>query len=326
MNNKHAVIVDCDPGIDDSLALLLLLKSPEINIVGITTVSGNVPAELGAKNVFKVLKLTDRLDIPVYIGASNPLTVPYVSAQDTHGDDGLGNSRIPPVKVQAKHGAIDFILRTFQNAPQTELLVLGPMTNIAMCLRQDPHIFDQTKRLIAMGGNYASFGNCSPVAEYNFWCDPHAAKEVFTKSHVKIEMVGLDVTRKIVLTPNILEYIKQVGGPIADFIKKITRFYIDFHWQQEGLIGCVINDPLAAACLLLPDLLSGFASYTKIAATGTARGESIVDAHDFWHKKPNSYIYTKVDQKSFWTLFLSRVIGISPTEIAKVLVQLGVEL
>lgn len=325
MNATRNVIIDCDPGIDDSLALLLALKSPDLNVVGITTVCGNVPPEIGAQNALKVLALADRLDIPVYVGANRPLRVPYTSAQDTHGDDGLGNSEWPAVtKVGPAKGAVNFIVETLTAEPQTSILALGPLTNIAEALNRDVSLFEQVDQFTLMGGSYKSHGNCSPVAEYNFWCDPDAAAQVFAKLPVPIQMVGLDVTREIVLTPSLLAYMQDVNPELGVFIKKITQFYFDFHWQQERVIGCVINDPLAVAVMSQPDLLSGFGAYTTVVTDGVARGQSIVDDHQFWQRPANTQVMTTVDVAGFWQLFLKRVLGATDPDLTRVLRQLKV--
>jgi len=325
LNTKKNIIIDCDPGIDDSLALLLALQSKELNVIGITIVSGNAPASIGAQNALKVLELLDRLDIPVYIGAEEPLEVPFVSAQDTHGEDGLGDSQIPLItSTQPKANAISFIKDTLKQNSETTVLALGPLTNIALALKEDPDCFAQVSRFIVMGGSYRSHGNCSPVAEFNFWCDPDAAKFVFSQNlPVPIEMVGLDVTRKIVLTPTVLEYMKHTQNEkIYRFIEQITQFYFEFHWEHEKVLGCVINDPLTIAYLLDPELAQGFNSHVEIATSGISRGQSIVDDHDFWQLADNCYILTNVDQTAFWHLFLTRVLKTEENELSQVLPQL----
>jgi purine nucleosidase len=160
------------------------------------------------------------------------------------------------------------------------------------------------------------------VAEYNFWCDPDAAKVVFDLMPVPIQMVGLDVTRKIVLTPSLLTYIKDINPELGSFVEKITKFYFDFHWQYERVIGCVINDPLAVAAMIDPAILAGFESYTTVATTGVARGQSIVDDHDFWHTPANGEIMTDVDVSAFWRLFLTTVFGATEPDLTQVLNQL----
>lgn len=320
---KKKIILDCDPGIDDALALLLALSSPELDIVGITTVCGNVPADLGADNVLRVLDFMNRLEIPVYCGAERPLVRGYVSAQDTHGADGLGESRIPPVQGVSWHsGAVDFILDTLRTEESLTIVAIGPLTNLALALRRDRKAFQNLSRFISMGGNFRSYGNCSPVAEYNYWCDPDAAHEVFENLGKPIHMLGLDVTRKIILTPNLLEYMHDLNPDRAEFIREITRFYLDFHWKQEKIIGCVINDPLAVAYAIDPNICKGFDAYTAIVTEGICIGQSVVDSMNFWHREPNSHVLTQTDPLAFMTLFLSRIFQEEPCRIQPVLSEI----
>ena len=305
------VIIDCDPGIDDALALLLALASPELDIVGITTVSGNVPADMGGRNARKVLRQADRPDIPVYIGEMMPLCGTYVDAMDTHGSDGLGESFLPDVPGEFPgKTALKFLEEELEKG-EISILALGPMTNLARLFQKRPDLIERVPRLVSMGGSFRSHGNCSPVAEYNYWCDPEAAKicfELFAKAGKKIEMVGLDVTRQIVLTPNVVSYMERLDKKTGEFIRKITGFYMDFHWEQEGIIGCVINDPLAAAYLVDPSMCSGFDSFLDVETEGICRGQTVVDSMNFWKKKPNSHVLTGTDAKRFMSFFLSRIL------------------
>lgn len=300
------VLLDMDPGIDDSLALLLALGSPELQVVGITTVSGNVPAELGAKNALRVLELCGRDDVPVFKGSERPLLVPLVTAQDTHGEDGLGETFLPEPQMGFRDGGVDFILSSLYEHPGLTIIAVGPLTNIAAALQRDPQAFDRLGRLVVMGGSAKSHGNCSPVAEYNFWADPHAAAYVF--QHLSdIVMVGLDVTRRAVLTPNHRELLRQFGTPTARFIRRITRFYLDYHWRQERTLGCVINDPLAVAVVLAPDLVTARPYYVEVVTDGPARGQAMVDFGRFHRRTPNAHVCLTVDAQRFMRLFLKRV-------------------
>lgn len=320
MNAAKKVIIDCDPGIDDALALMLAVSSPELEIMGITVVCGNVPAHMGAENALKVLKMMGRTDIPVFIGEQSPLVRTYVDAMDTHGDDGLGESHYPQVtEIRPSEGAVQFLARTLRDAAEApdekkiSIIALGPMTNIASLIRQYPDSLAGLDELVSMGGSYKSHGNCSPIAEYNYWCDPHAAKEVYeafsTLTGKQIHMIGLDVTREIVLTPNLLEYMQCLNPERGEFIRRITRFYFDFHWKQEGIIGCVINDPLAVAYFIDRTMCSGFAAHTEVETEGICLGQTVVDDHDFWKREKNCFILTKTDALQFMKFFFTRVIG-----------------
>lgn len=315
---KTKVIIDCDPGIDDALAIMLALKSSEMEVVGITVVCGNAPVEMGFQNAKKILKQLNRLDVPVYIGESKPLCREYINALDTHGEDGLGNSFLPDVPgYQQKCNAVDFLASTLKKE-KISVIALGPMTNLAALIKKDREAFDHMEELISMGGSFKSHGNCSPVAEYNYWCDPDAAALVYGTMYQNgklVHMVGLDVTRKIVLTPNILEYICRLNKEMGEFIRKITKFYFDFHWQQEHIIGCVINDPLAVAYFLDRNICTGFDSYVQIETKGISIGQSVVDAMDFYQKEANARVLTETDSFCFFTMFLSRLLDVEEEKL-----------
>lgn len=304
---KRKVIIDCDPGIDDSLAILLALNSDELEVLGLTITSGNVPARMGAKNALKTLQIANRLDIPVYVGEEFPLQRKLITAQDTHGEDGIGENFYDDVKGDILEGGVDFIIDTLKREENVSIIALGPLTNIAKALMKDKDAFDNLDEFVSMGGAFRIHGNCSPVAEFNYWVDPHAADYTYKHLPKKIHMVGLDVTRKIVLTPNIIEFINRLEKEKSKFITEITRFYIDFHWQQEGIIGCVINDPLAVAYFIDRNLCKGFDSYVEVVHDGVAIGQSIVDSFNFYKKEPNAHVLTQTDEKAFMKMFLKRI-------------------
>ena len=305
---RRKVIIDCDPGIDDALAILLAVNSDELEVVGLTVCSGNVPVDLGAKNALTVLKKCRALHIPVYAGEANPLERELVTAQDTHGEDGLGENFYEEVEgVTYKEGAVDFIIDTLRKEEKVSIIALGPLTNIAKALMKDKEAFVYMDEFVSMGGAFRIHGNCSPVAEFNYWVDPHAADYVYQQLGHKIHMVGLDVTRKIVLTPNIIEFIGRLDKDMAKFITEITRFYIDFHWEQEGIIGCVINDPLAVAYFIDRSLCEGFDTYVQVVTDGIAMGQTLVDVANFYRKESNAKVLTLVDEKRFMDFFLRRI-------------------
>lgn len=318
--DKRKVIIDCDPGIDDALAIILALKSKEIEVIGITTVSGNVESLQGAKNALKVLKLLGRLDIPVYLGESKPVKRELVTAQDTHGEDGLGETFLEEVSSEyIRENGVDFILNTLKNQENVSIIALGPLTNLYRAIEKDSETFHRVKEIVSMGGAYKSHGNCSPVAEFNYWVDPHGAREFLKKFNGEFTMVGLDVTREIVLTPNLREMIHQFKDEIGDFIYDITRFYVDFHWEQERTLGCVINDPLAVEYFINRELCEGFKAYVDIACEDISMGQSVVDVADFYKKRKNVFVLDKVNSKEFIISFLNKIFPSHKEDIKNVL-------
>ena len=297
---------------------MLALQSEELEIVGITIVCGNCPVEMGFGNAKKVLKHMGRLDVPVYIGVEKPLRREYVNALDTHGEDGLGESFLPEVEgFRQEMGAVEFLASKLKEG-HISVIALGPMTNLATLLEQDRVAFDQIEEFVSMGGTFKSHGNCSPVAEYNYWCDPDAAAKVYDAMYQngrKIHMIGLDVTREIVLTPTILEYMCRINAKRGAFIKKITKFYFDFHWQWEHIVGCVINDPLAVAYFIDPSICEGFESFVQIETKGISLGQSVVDSMNFYRKEPNAKVLTQVDTYRFFEMMLSRVLEVEPESL-----------
>lgn len=332
--NARKVIIDCDPGIDDALALILALKSKELDILGITTVSGNVDAYKGAENAFKILKKMNREEIPVYMGEDKPLKRDYIDATDTHGTDGLGETELSLGEgVELHKDAVGFIRDTLEvqaySGEKVSIIALGPLTNIAKVVKDYPEVLHGLDEFVSMGGTFKSHGNCSPVAEYNYWCDPDSAKIVYEAFSERkdlqdklIHMVGLDVTRKILLTPNILEYMKSLNEELGSLIEQITRFYFNFHWKQEEVIGCVINDPLAVAYFYDRSLCEGRSFYTTITTEGESIGESIVDEYDFWKKPKNSFVLERTKPFAFFSLFIEKVFDCKKEEIEPILKQI----
>lgn len=349
--NKR-VIIDCDTGIDDALALMLAVASKDIEVAAVTVVCGNVPTDIGAANTRLVLKLMGREDIPVIAGAAKPLARPLVTAQDTHGMDGLGETKWGRMAAAGEKTDIEeisaaaYIAQSLAKEPGLSVIALGPMTNIAAAMQMDCEAFKNIGCFISMGGSYKSHGNCSPVAEFNYWVDPEAARYVYEHTPVKLHMVGLDVTRKIVLTPDIQSLISRFENERAEFILDITKFYTDFHWKQERVLGCVINDPLAVAYFieqcageneringengLYTDktglcgqarLCTGFESYVTVETDGLCVGQTIVDDHGFWRKPSNALVLTKTDVYRFMRLFLNTLFPQYEQEIKAGLAQ-----
>lgn len=303
---KKKIIIDCDPGIDDSLAILLAINSNEVDLIGITIVGGNVDAMKCAINAIKVLEIGGRLDIPVYLGESKPLVRELETAEETHGEGGLGKIIVQKSEDHKliRNGAIDFLLA---NSSDCHLITIGPMINLARAIQKDKETFNKFLSITSMGGAYKSHGNCSQVAEFNYWVDPHAAQLVYENYDKPITMVGLDVTRECVLTPNYRQLLKFIDTPVSNFIYDITEFYVDFHWSQERTLGCVINDPLAIAYFIDNTLADGFYSNLEMVVEGNAVGQSMIDVQGFYKRESNVFVLTEVESTRFMNMFFKRL-------------------
>lgn len=304
---KEKIIMDVDPGIDDSLAILLALKSDKFDIQGLTVVSGNIEVNQATQNCLKAVQMAGRDDVKVYKGMELPLEKEYIDATDTHGLDGIGENFFDDIYLKAEEEhAVDFILDTIRtNENEITILALGPLTNIAMAIKKDPETMKKVKQIIIMGGAAKFHGNCSPVAEYNFWVDPHAAKRVFKADLLNAVLVGLDVTHNIIMTPNIREVIRQLDTDLSKYIYDITQFYVDFHWKQERTIGCVINDPLVPAILIDESIIQMEHAYVDVETEGIAIGQSVVDfSGKYMNGETNAKVCMKVNSKRFFEIFL----------------------
>lgn len=315
---RKKVIIDCDPGIDDSLAIMLALSLEEIEVLGITIVCGNSPTEMGAGNAAKVLRQMNRSDIPIFTGECTPLKRDYVNALDTHGTDGLGESFLDPVEgFVPQKDAVSFLEETILRT-HCSVIELGPMTNLARLILKNPDAFAAIDELVSMGGAFKSHGNCSPVAEYNYWADPDAAALVYAtaaKQKRMIHMIDLDVTRQIVLTPDLIAYLKRLDENTGSFVQAITKFYLDFHWEWEHMIGCVINDPLAVAYFADHSLCSGFDAYTAVETGGISIGQTVIDSMNFYKKESNSIVMTQTDPVRFFTFFFAALLRKNPDKL-----------
>ncbi len=298
------IIIDADPGIDDSIAIILANNVVEYEILGISLVSGNVHVEKGKKNILRISKFLDR-DFKIYMGSSSPLSKEFINAEDTHGEDGLGETYLDYEGKDSDGDAINFLV---EEARKGDLIIfaLGPLTNIARALKRDRAAFKDI-RIIIMGGNFKSHGNMSPVAEFNFYVDPDAADYVIKNAPNKVEIMPLDVTRKFVLTPSILSYMKRLNPEVGNFVEKITNFYMDFHWEYEKIIGSVINDPLTIILERKQELFKGRAFNAECITDGPARGMLMVDEMDFLKREKNIILYEDLDVFEVWKYFLEEI-------------------
>jgi pyrimidine-specific ribonucleoside hydrolase len=268
------VIIDTDPGIDDCLALLLALNSPELDVRAISISYGNTVVENAYRNCVEILRRANRR-VPIGIGARRPLKRQLEVAADTHGPSGLGYAEVPPPGV-----ILDYVRpleRLLEAQPEPVTLVtLGPITSFALVLRANPDLVrEKVTRHVAMIGNIEAAGNQTRFSEFNAWCDPEALATVLA-AEIPTEMIGLDVTRKLIMKAN--EVDRLAHTPEAMWLHDALRFYVEFHRKQEGLDGAVVNDVLAIAYLVQPDVLTfSDLRITVDPGDGHSRGRTKLD-------------------------------------------------
>ena len=262
------VIIDTDPGVDDALALLLAMRSPELKIEAITPAAGNVPLDLTLPNALRLVEIAGRTDIPVAAGAKGPLLRRLVTATYAHGENGLGGAVFPEPKIKpVAQPAAELIRQIIRKYPgEVTLLTLGPLTNIAAALDSDAELARMVRGLTMMGGSLSG-GNITPAAEFNIYVDPEAARIVF-QSGIPITMVGLDVTRKTSLTDEHLRQLEAGQNPSSQAAAKIARNAIEHNRQQGFLVGPNMHDSLAIASFLDPSLLKWKEYYVDVETTG----------------------------------------------------------
>ena len=262
------VIIDTDPGVDDALALLLAMRSPELKIEAITAVAGNVPLELSLPNALRMVEISGRTDIPVAAGAKAPLQRRLVTATYAHGENGLGGAVFPePTIKPVSQPAAELIRQIIRKYPgEVSLIPIGPMTNIATALDLDSELAGMVRGIVMMGGSLSG-GNITPAAEFNVYVDPEAARIVF-QSGIPITMVGLDVTRKTSLTEEHVRVLEAAKNPVSQAAAKIGRNAINHNREQGFLIGPNMHDSLAVAGFLDPSLLTLKDYYVDVETTG----------------------------------------------------------
>jgi pyrimidine-specific ribonucleoside hydrolase len=301
------VLVDCDPGLDDALALLLVLASPELELLGVTTVAGNQTLERTTENALKVLQLAGRNDIPVSAGAARPLAGELVVAADAHGESGLGGLVLPaPSASPVEERAVDFLAEQLRSSEEPVVVfALGPLTNMALLLALRPRAAARIHRLVLMGGAIAE-GNQTASAEFNIWTDPEAAARVF-ESGLDLTMVGLDVTNRAVLRPADADRLRS-GGPVGSAAAEMLDFYLGFYEEAYEHGGAPIHDALAIAQALRPELLTVLHRHVEIELSGICRGRTVVDMRQRTTlPEPNAHVAVDVDVEAFREFLLERL-------------------
>jgi inosine-uridine nucleoside N-ribohydrolase len=297
------ILVDCDPGHDDAIALLLALASPEVEILGVTTVAGNQTLEKTTANAIRVLEFAGRTDVPVAAGADRPLVREQFVAAYVHGETGLDGPDLPPPQREPvdRHAA-DFLADKIREVGGGVTLVpVGPLTNVALMLALHPDA--RPERIVLMGGAIAE-GNVTPAAEFNIWCDPEAAARVFA-SGIDVTMIGLDVTHKALFTQ---AHIGRLAGRVGEMVTELLRFYDTFHRNVYGFDGSPIHDAMAVAHVLRPGLVETLERNVEIdVESELCRGRTVVDLWLRTEREPNAHVGVEVDADGFLELLIERI-------------------
>lgn len=312
------IIIDTDPGVDDSMAIFFALASPELDVVGLTTIFGNVHTRLATKNALRLLEIADRTDIPVAHGADNALTQPYEGPVPfVHGDDGQGNLDLPNPTTQAVDvNAAQFIIDQLRDNPgKITLVPVGPLTNIALALRMEPRITKWVDEVVLMGGNAIVPGNASPAGEANIRNDPEAADLVFGADW-KVTMVGLDVTLKVIMSPEHLAEYATHNNPLSKHITKIVPFYQNFFEKSyPGSRGIFVHDSSAIAYILDPSLFTTEQWPIRVGTQGLGRGKTWPNvSKDYvlppWQDRPLVNVCVGVDGERLVNMELAYLKGV----------------
>ena len=307
---KQKIIIDTDPGQDDAVAILLALASPELDILGITAVAGNVPLKLTEKNARKICELAGKPDSRVFAGASRPLMRQLVTAEEVHGKTGLDGPDLPEptMPLESQH-AVDFIVETLmrEEPGSVTLCPLGPLTNIALALIREPRIASRIGRNVLMGGGFFEGGNVTPAAEFNIYVDPHAADVVF-RSGAPIVMMPLDVTHKVLTRAGRVAAIRALGSKVGVATAQMLEFFERFDEEKYGSDGGPLHDPCVIAWLLRPELFKG-RECNVIVETGSelTMGMTVIDWWGVTKRPKNATVMRDVDDEGFFALLVDRL-------------------
>lgn len=301
------IVIDCDPGQDDAIALMLACASPELEVVGVTAVAGNVSVDRTAANARRIVEFAGCPDVPVFAGCDRPLRRPRLHATRIHGESGLEGLHLPEPKtgVQPRH-AVEFIVDTARQRDGVTLCTLGPLTNVATALTRAPDLAGRLARIVAMAGARHG-GNETPVAEFNVYADPDAAARVFA-SGVPIVMVGLDVTHKALVTPARLAALRARGGRAGVAAASLCDFPQRYRPERYGDPGLPLHDPCVIAYVLRPELFGGKSCAVAVETESElTRGQTVVDWWQRTDRPPNAAVVDRLDAEGFFALLVERL-------------------
>ncbi len=303
------IILDCDPGHDDAIALILALASPELELKAVTTSTGNQTPDKTLRNALRILTLLQRSDIPVAGGAVKPLMRELIIADNVHGESGLDGPDLPePNFAPQTCNAVELIAQTLRASQQPVTVVAtGPLTNIALLLTSHPELHAKISRIVIMGGA-AMLGNWTPAAEFNIYVDPEAAEIVF-QSGLPIVMAGLDVTHRAQIMSEDIERFRHLGNPVADVVADLLDFFMEYHKQEKwGFQGAPLHDPCTIAWLIKPEIFTCVDRWVGVETQGKyTQGMTVVDYYSLTANQPNTTVMMDVDRQAFVDLLVERI-------------------
>ncbi|MEM6589493.1 MAG: nucleoside hydrolase [Pseudomonadota bacterium] len=304
------IIIDTDPGQDDAVAILLALGSPELDLLALTCVAGNVPLHYTTTNARKICELAGRTDLPIYAGCEAPINRPLITAEHVHGRTGLDGPTLPdPTMPLAKGHAVDYLIDTLREEPEktVTLVPIGPLTNIATALTRAHDIAARIKEIVLMGGAHFAGGNVTPSAEFNIYVDPEAAQIVF-RSGVPITVLPLDVTHKALVTQAHTAAFSALPGAAGPAVAAMTSFYDRYDREKFGQAGAPLHDPCTVAYLIDPTLFTGRDVNVEVETTSPLTlGMTVMD---WWHvtdRAPNATVMSDINVVAFFALLTERL-------------------
>ncbi len=308
---RRRVIIDCDPGLDDAINLFLAFASPEaLEIVGITTVAGNVPVALTERNARMVRELANREDVPVFGGCERPLRRPPVYADHVHGASGVdGMTAFEPRAARDDAHAVDWLVETLRaaNAGEITLVATGPLTNLAAAFARAPDVLPKIAEVVLMGGARREGGNITPTAEFNMFADPHAAAAVFACGR-PIVAIGLDATHQATATPERLAPLRAISGPVAEAALGMLEFANTVEFKRRGAVGAPVHDPCTVAYLLAPRLFATKPCCIQVETEAALTlGCTSVDYWGATGNAPNAVWVDEVDADALFALIAERI-------------------
>ncbi|MEO0758625.1 MAG: nucleoside hydrolase [Cyanobacteria bacterium J06648_16] len=300
------VIIDCDPGVDDAIALLLALSTDALDVLAVTTVAGNVPLPYTTANALKICELAGRPDIPIYAGCPRPILKPLHTATEVHGATGLQGTELPEPTAQPQpQHAVEYLIQTLTQAQKPiTLATLGPLTNVALALIQQPKIADNIQEIVAMGGAI-THGNVTPSAEFNIYVDPHAAAVVFSAG-IPTTLITLDTTHQVLTTAERLQSIRTLGTPVARAAADLLAHYGQADAERYGMPGSPLHDPCVIAYLMQPQLFTWRQVPVSVAVEqGQIQGRTVID---WWHPHAGQMsVVDAVDADGFYGLLIEQL-------------------